>query len=39
MSVTDACVDLDTTEALLDELAEASRTRRTIHAVPDGGRR
>ncbi|HZB19893.1 MAG TPA: 3-deoxy-7-phosphoheptulonate synthase [Blastococcus sp.] len=27
-SVTDACVDLDTTAALLDELAAASRTRR-----------
>jgi 3-deoxy-7-phosphoheptulonate synthase len=26
-SVTDACVDLDTTEAMLEELAEASRTR------------
>ena len=27
-SVTDACVDLDTTEAMLDELAHASRERR-----------
>jgi 3-deoxy-7-phosphoheptulonate synthase len=27
-SVTDACVDLDTTARLLDELAAASRTRR-----------
>ena len=41
-SVTDACIDLHTTEALLAELAEAARARRTSGAavaVPDGGRR
>lgn len=37
-SVTDACVDLGTTEALLDELAAAARARRASEA-PVGGRR
>ncbi len=31
-SVTDACVDLDTTEAMLAELAEATRARRALAA-------
>jgi 3-deoxy-7-phosphoheptulonate synthase len=32
-SVTDACVDLEVTAALLDELAAAARTRRDRAAV------
>jgi len=36
-SITDACVDLDTTAALLDELARAARARRDV-GVGDGAR-
>jgi 3-deoxy-7-phosphoheptulonate synthase len=34
-SVTDACVDLDTTAAMLDELADAARARRGRNSVDD----
>ena len=34
-SVTDACVDLDTTAAILDELAAAARARRDLAAGPE----
>jgi len=36
-SVTDACVDLDTTAAMLDELAEAARKRRTSPGASRAG--
>ena len=32
VSITDACIDFESTEAVLDELAKAVQTRRRIHA-------